>query len=54
VPLTFRAAKDAALGSFSVQVKGRTQSSSADFKQVLEITIAQMGETASKTEARLE
>lgn len=48
VPLTFRAAKDAALGNFSVQVKGHTQSSSADFKQVLEITVAQTGQAASK------
>ena len=47
VPLTFRAADDAALGSFSAQVTGRTQSSSADFTQVLKITVAQVAGPSS-------
>ncbi len=40
VSLTLKASQDAALGSFSAEVKGHTKSSSADFTQVLEITIA--------------
>lgn len=47
VPLTFRAAHDAALGSFTAQVKGHTESSSPDFTHALEITVAQkVGQTS--------
>ncbi|MEX2358990.1 MAG: hypothetical protein WEE51_11740 [Pirellulaceae bacterium] len=50
VTLTFKATADAALGDFTAKVNGSTESSSADFSEEIELTVAPSAETTSNNE----